>query len=150
MGKSRSIKDALVTLISGIEYQSEPAFTEVVGNPDTAFDGYPSVRVLPGKLATVKGSTGQNDKTPDYIVRTHIEVDNNDWQPAIDQAYDLTDLIVDTLDTADNQGTLNTIDPSLGLLKVNATGGEWFPQETQAGVVLMCDINVEVTYSRNL
>ena len=56
LSKSRAIRDGLVTLISELELDSEPAFISVKGNPKGEFDGYPSVRVLPGDQSTEKAA----------------------------------------------------------------------------------------------
>jgi hypothetical protein len=40
-GKSRQIRDALVTLVSGLTYEGEPAFVSVKDSTNGEFDGFP-------------------------------------------------------------------------------------------------------------
>jgi hypothetical protein len=147
--KIRSIKDALVTLLSGIHVDGEPAFVEVKGHPRGEFDGYPGVRVLPRKpIDNEKGAMAEQDRTNSFIVRVHMP--STDEGGEFDKMYDLTELIIDTLDQADQDDALNEIDSSIGTYLLNTTGGDWFEQNTQAGLVIMADINVEVGYSKEL
>jgi hypothetical protein len=44
---------------------------------------------------------------------------------------------------------LNTTDPDFGVWILNATRGDWYVTESEAGAVLMCDVNCEVKYSRD-
>jgi hypothetical protein len=147
MSKSKAIKNALVEILSNCELNGEPAFTDVKGHPRGEFDGYPSVRVLPGDQSNRKASQGQNDRTPAYVVRTHVPIQDDGSE--IDYIYDLTDLILDTLDTADFENQLNELDPTIGTFILTADRGDWLPVETPTGVVQACDINVEVSYSKD-
>ena len=63
--------------------------------------------------------------------------------------YDLTDLIINTLDRGDYVGALENIDPDLGTWMLNATRGDWYVTDTAVGNVLMCDVNIEVKYSKD-
>lgn len=151
MGKSkiRSIKDALITLLSTVEVNGEPAFVEVKGHPRGEFDGYPGVRVLPRRpVENEKGAMSEQDRTNSFIVRVHMP--STDEGGEFDKMYDLTELIIDTLDQADNDDTLNEIDDTIGTYLLNTTSGDWFEQNTQGGLVIMADINVEVAYSKEL
>lgn len=147
MGLSKSIKNALVEVLDGIEYQDEPAFTDVIGHTQGEFDSYPLVRVLPGDQTSERSTQSQNDRTIRYIVRTHVELNGG---TAFDYMYDLTDLIIDTINEADFADQLSTIDPTIPTFMMQADRGDWFDTDTQAGVVLVCDVNVEVTYSKDL
>lgn len=149
MGLSRKIKDALKEVLEDVEYKGQPAFVAVKGSPDDEFDGYPSIRVLPGDQASERSTQSQNDQTVRYIVRTHVEY-GSDSEAAFDHMYDLTDLIIDTLNEADFANKLQEIDEDIPTFMMNADRGDWFDSDTQAGVVLMCDVNVEVTYSKDL
>lgn len=144
MAASKDIKNALVSLLSDVELGGEPAFTAVKGNDAGEFDGYPSVRVLPGDQTTEKASTQQNDRTVSFIIRTHVPEDGDGSE--VDLMYDLTDLIIDTLDSADAS---NVLAAQIGTYILNATRGDWFVTDSNAGSILMCDINVDVSYSKN-
>jgi hypothetical protein len=148
MSKSKAIKDALVTLLSGLSLNGEPAFTAVKGNPRGEFDGFPSVRVLPGDQSTDKGAVGQNDRTVNYIVSTHVPTTATGTE--FDYMYDLTDLIIDSLDQADFDNTLNLTDSGIDTYILNCSRGDWFDTDSQAGPLLSCEVNVEVKYSKNL
>src|SRR5947209_1024044 len=102
-GKSRQIKDALITVLSGIQLDAgsgpEPAFLSVLDTATGEFDGYPSIRVLPGQVDTTKSSVSQNDRAVAFIARVHLPLEAGavDDDPAtreheaINKMYDLTD-----------------------------------------------------------
>lgn len=146
--KTKSIKDAMVSILSAIELDDEPAFVAVKDHPRGEFDEWPSVRVLPADQPNEKGSMGQNDRTPTFMVRTYVPATNEGTE--FDQMYVLTDLILDALDEADFNNSLNEIDQTIGSYMLNATRASWFDSDSQAGPILICDINVEVTYSKDL
>lgn len=143
--KGKDIKDAIIALVEGIQLDGEPAFLEVKGHPWGQFDGYPSVRVLPADQSTEKGAFGQNDRTVSLSIRTHLPVSESGSE--FDQMYVLTDLIMDALDVADFN---NTFSGSLGTYVLNASRGAWQEDDTQSGPVIACDIDVDVSYSKNL
>ena len=143
--KSRDIKNALVTLISGLTQDGEPAFVSVEGHSIGKFDGYPSVQVLPGRQDTEKAAQNQNDRTPVYEIRTHVEATETGSE--FDYMYELTDLLIDALDQADHDDAFRAV---TGTYLLNVTQGDWDYIETQAGTVLVFAINVEVTYSKDL
>ena len=144
---SRSIKDQLITIIQGITYEGEPAFTEVRGHPRGEFDSYPSVSILPGEQLSTKWEQGANNRNPMYIVRTQLKATNEGTE--FDYMYDLTDLIIDTLDTADYNGEISLDALGVHALILNTTRADWFEADSQAGPLLMCDINVGVEYSKD-
>lgn len=143
--KSRDIRDALVTRLATVQKDGAVAFTEVVGFEGNAFDGYPSVRVLPLDLNNEKGSSYEMDRTVGFIVRTHVPAvqDGSDYAAM----YELTDLIVDSLDEADVD---NTFQAAIGTYILSTTRGSWTYEDSGTGVVLCADINVEVSYSKDL
>jgi len=145
VSKSRDIRDALISVITPLQLDGEQAFMEVVGHEAGAYDKYPTVRVLPIDVSNTKGAQSQNDRTVVFTVRTHVEMaeDGSDYN----QMYPLTDLIIDALDEAD-QG--NTFQSSIGTYIMNVTRGDWQYLGVPSGVALVADINVEVSYSKNL
>lgn len=155
-GKSRRIKNALMEIVSDIKYDSghgdENAFLLVTDSTQDEFDGYPILQVLPDAPSNEKAAMGQNDRGINLVLRTHVPLEGESpaGSPTIDKIYDLTDLILDTLDSADFDNRLNEIDPSLGTWILDANRGVWIPIQTSAGVVMSCDINVEVKYSKDL
>lgn len=155
-GKSKHIKNALITVISAITYDkgsgAEPAFVEVVGNTLGEFNGYPSVRVLPGDVTTDKAAVSINERTISFVIYTHLPLEGTAIGEAAtyDQMYDLTDLIIDTLDRGDFIGALNTADATIGTFILNATRGDWTVDDSKGGVILTVAINVDVKYSKDL
>ena len=143
--KSRDIRNALIAVLVPLQIDSEPAFMEVVGHTGGEWDKYPTVRVLPLDVSNEKGAQSQNDRTVAFVVRTHIPATQNGED--YEKMYPLTDLIIDALDKADYDNTFQT---AVGTYLMNVTRGEWQYIETAKGVVLMSDINVEVSYSKNL
>jgi len=155
-GYSKRIKNALKTVLSGITYDTgggaEPAFISVLDNTKGEFDGYPSVRILPGDMTTTKGSVAENDRVINFVIRVHLELENKpETESAIyNWMYDLTDLIIDTLDVGDYTGALHTADNSLNTLFLDATRGDWMVAETNSAAVLLCDVNCGIRYSKAL
>jgi hypothetical protein len=155
-GMSKRIKNALKTVLTGITYDtgssSEAAFVSVKGSTKGEFDGYPAVRVLPGDVTTDKASVAENDRGVAFIVRVHLLMENKpeSEEDTYDWMYDLTDLILDTLDIGDYTGVLNSVDNTLDTLMLNATRGDWMVAETNAAAVLLCDVNLNVRYSKRL
>lgn len=144
---SRAIKDGLIAILQAIQYQGEPAFTEVRGHPRGEFDSYPSVSVLPGDQATEKVAYGQNDRTPSYIIRTQLKATNDGTE--FDYMYELTDLIIDALDSADFDGVLSAAPDVPPVNILNASRADWFEGDSQAGPLLICDVDVSVEYSKD-
>lgn len=153
------MKDALVSLLQGITYDAgggaEPAFANVTDNNVGAFEGDPNVQVLPGALTVDLPTTGQADKTPAYIIRLRVPMEDNNisQSTAFNQMYDLTDLIIDAITQADHDGTLVTAVgalPGINMLNVTATRGDWIDMTSFGGAELICDVNVENYYSRDL
>lgn len=142
--KARDIKNQLVTLIQGLQLDGEQAFVDVQDNSIGKFDGYPSVQVLPGRQDTDKAAQNQNDRTVVFEVRTHVEPQEDGSE--FDYMYELSDLLIDSLDQADAD---NTFQAAIGTYILNATQGDWDYIETPAGPVLVFVINVEVSYSKD-
>lgn len=154
-GKSKRIKNALMEMLSGIKYDAGPgpedAFVIVTDSTKEEFDGYPVLQVLPDAPSNEKAAMGQNDRGLNLVLRTHLPLEETEeGSPTIDKMYDLTDLILDTLDEGDFDNALNESDPTLGTWILDANRGIWEPIQTAAGVVMLCDINVEVKYSKDL
>src|SRR5688500_15917120 len=128
-GKSKRIKNALKTLLGGIQYDigsgNEPAFVSVLDNTTGEFDGYPSLRVLPGDLDTEKASVAENERTTAYVIYVHLPLESKPATEAAtyDKMYDLTDLILDCLDEGDYDNSLSAIDSTIGVQFLDAQRG---------------------------
>lgn len=155
-GRSKRIKNALKTVLNTITYDAgsgaEPAFTAVLDNTQGEFDGYPALRILPADYTTDKAAVSQNDRTASYVIIVHLPLESTPEAESAtyDKMYDLTDLILDTLDVGDFTGALTDVDPTLGTWILNATRGDWAVNTSKGGAILMCDINCEVKYSKDL
>ncbi|WOI85994.1 hypothetical protein [Rhodococcus qingshengii] len=152
MSKTRKIKDALKQVLSGIEYEDEPAFIEVVGSTDGEFEGYPSVRVLPERIDNAKGAMGQNDREVNFKAIVHMRLESGDaiQEHTIDHMTDLTDLIMDALDQGDYLDTLDDIDPDIGTYIMKATDAVWDVIDSSAGAILLLVVSISATYSKDL
>lgn len=154
-GASKRIKNALVTMLQGLTYDTgggeEPAFQSVRDNTQQRFEGYPALTVLPGDVTTEKESTRQNLKAVAYLLTVHLQFENTpeSESAAYDQMYDLTDILIDKLDAADAAGELHTIDGGITTHILNATRGDWYLAPAKSGVILLCDVNVELRYTQN-
>lgn len=160
--KPKRIKNGLIQMLSQIQYDAgggnEAAFVAVLGKARGDFTGYPIVRVLPDQLLTGKAAVSVNDRTAMFVCQVHLLLEDQDTngtpidEAAIyDKMYDLTELILDALDEGDFQNALNTIDSTIGEYILNATRGEWLvATDTKGGAVLVCQVYVEIKYSKDL
>lgn len=155
-GKSKRIKNALMAILTAIQYDAgggtEAAFTSVIDSTKDEFDGYPVLRVLPGHIDDTKGAVGQNDRQVNFMLLGHLPLEDVSTVPAasFDKMYDLTDLIIDTLDEGDFTDALNNEDGTLGTWLMNVSRGDWTTVNTKAGAQLTWNIDVTVSYSKEL
>ena len=151
-GMSKRVKNALKTFMAELQVDGEPAFVRVIGSMRGEFDAYPALRILPNDLTTTKASVKENDKSIQFIFRVSLPLENNPLptEAIIDQMYDLTDLLVDRLDSGDYDGALSQVDPSLEVLRIDASRGDWLSTQSAVGLILNCDVAVAVLYSRDL
>jgi hypothetical protein len=154
-GRSKRIKNALKAVLAGITYDAGGGAEQamyVLDSSSGQFEGYPGLRVLPADIDSDKASVAENERVVRFLVSVHLPMEDNAESEAAtyDKMYDLTDLILDTLDVGDFTGALNAQDPTIGTYFLNATRGDWFAVEENAGVLLVCDLNVEIKYSKDL
>ena len=75
VGNNRLIKDAVISILQAITYDAgggaEPAFVQVLDNTHDAFDGYPSVRVLPNTLKSVTETNMSREHTVSFAAIIH-------------------------------------------------------------------------------
>lgn len=150
-GQARRIKDVIKALLAEIQLNGSAAFENILGSTDQQFDAFPSVCVLPGQLEDGKSSVAQNDHTVAYIVRIYSRRESaaEGEEAQIDLMYDLTDKTIDALDQAWQSGRLTQIDPLVRTYLMTSEQGNWSEVETDAGVLLMTDVNLRVTYVKN-
>ncbi len=149
-GMSRRIKDALVTLLSGLQYGGEPAFIQVLDNTKDEFKGYPSIRVLPSTLSSTDGDSASRDHTVEYAAIMHFQLQSQtDVESDVyDQMYDRTDLIVNTLEHGDQENELNEIDSGIQDWIMSVPSANWYVGQSKAGALLLCNVIIRVTYSQ--
>lgn len=155
-GNNRKIKDALISMLQGITYDTgsgpEPAFVNVLDNTKYEFEGYPSVLVLPNTLASTTAQSAQMDHTVSFATIMHFSLSD----PATietatyNQMYDLTDLIVDTVEHGDYIGQLSTIDPTITNWRMDVKQARWYVATGKIGALLLCNVDIEVTYSKDV
>ncbi len=139
-GMSRRVKNALKALLAQIKYDSgsgeQDAFVSVLGSTEGQFEGYPALRILPGDVTTEKTDTAVNDRTLVYVLRVHLPLEDTAEasEATYDHMYDLTDLIIDTLDRGDYTGALRAcltwmVDELPGVVRpwANDSGRSWCP-----------------------
>ena len=142
--KTNSIKDALITLLQGLEYKSEPAFAKVTGYYIDSFNEYPLAVVLLGTTDSNYGSSAQNDRIDNFEI--NIIVSLEDKGKSLDEAqayvYDLLDLVRDAIDKSqDLNGLLVYMNPTIsnsGIIDFGA--GE----AVNAQVVVQCRYTLEI------
>lgn len=151
-GYSKRIKNALMTILQGITYDAgsgpEPAFVQVLDNTHDEFEGYPSIRILPNKLPSKSAAVGDFDHTVSYALLTTFPLESTlDIESSTyDQLYDLTDLVVNTLEHADYTGQLSAIDPTIQDWMMNVPLSRWHVGQGKTGALLIGEITVEVSY----
>jgi hypothetical protein len=152
MGKSVAIKNAVVELLTGLQYKGEPAFAHVTDSTADDFKAYPIVRVLPQFVDNDKDSFSQMNRGVNLQVVVFLKLEDSTriQGQTIDQMLDLTDILLDTLDEGDDTNALETIDPSLNTYIMKATRADWDPVDSKGGAMLMLVIAVEVSYLKEL
>jgi hypothetical protein len=159
-GNSRKIKDGLIQILQGITYGDpdpltgvlQPAFVQVMDNTKDEFEGYPSVRVLPNVLTSATADNIDVDHTVSFAVIMHFPLSSptNVESATYNQMYDLTDLIIDTTEHADYIGKLSTIDPTFTNWIMSVKQATWRVASGKTGAMLLCNVNVEVSYSKSV
>lgn len=154
--KSRHIRDALIVLLQGINYDagggSEPAFGLVTSNPSAETNQEPYALVYPAQIADTKGAVGQNDRAVGYaiFIELNLETANRTQDQTFNYMYDLTELVLDTLDSGDFHDSLNAQDSSIGTWLMDVSRSTFRPAKSKTGAVLLCTIDITVSYSKNL
>jgi hypothetical protein len=64
--------------------------------------------------------------------------------------YDLTDLVIDTLEHGDYIGKLSQIDPTIQTWMMNVPQSRWYVGVGKPGALLLAEITVELTYSKDV
>ena len=151
-GMSRRIKDALVLLAQGLQYDGEQAFQQVVDNDRQAFSGWPSLQVLPNDLMLERESTDQSDKTVGFFYRIWIPLEDTDESQtsAWNQLLDLSDILVDAIADTDSEQSLADGQGLISVMMMDAQRAGWLELPTKSGASLVCDVTVTIRYSKNL
>lgn len=151
-GMNRKIKDALVTILTGLTYGGEPAFVSVLDNTHSEFAGSPVARVLPDGYRSVTGSNYQKDHMVSFsvIISWPIEDPSNIEADLYNAMYDLTDVVVNALELGDHAGRLSAIDPTIQDWKLDVTRANWRLAAGKTGALLLDEIIVEITYSQDI
>jgi hypothetical protein len=154
-GQSKKIKNALKAILTAIQYDggggSETAMY-VLDSSHGKAEGYPVLRLLPADVDDNKAAVFENERTVNFllIVELPMEVSPETEAATYDKMYDLTDLIIDTLDVGDATSALHAQDSTLNTYLLAATRGDWYAVAENDGIKLVCDINVAVKYSKLL
>lgn len=143
MGKIKTIKDAIVTTLEGLHYGNETAFAEVKSDSRPTFDNYPAARVILNGQPNEVSTNVQNERTAEFLVISYIQYEANDYNAegvAFDLGYELTDLVVDSMDGLEPGFTVIT----------EPTQSGWEIVETEAGNVLGIMATVRIRYSHDI
>lgn len=154
---ARHIQDAVIELLEGITYDTgsgpDQAFQLVTSDPGAEFSGEPYCLVYPGKLQTKKAARGLQDRTVNLAIFIELSLEAKSGRTQGETyiyMYDLTELTLNALDEGDYDNALNTEDNTITNWIMNATVGTMRPAKTKAGVVLLCQIDVSVSYQMDL
>jgi hypothetical protein len=155
-GKNRRIKDGLVQILQGITYDTgagpEPAFVSVLDNTKDEFEGFPAVVVLPNTISSMTATNAEKDHTVSFAVIMHFPLSSPDVveSDTYNHMYDLTDLIIDTTEHADYIGKLSQIDSTIQNWVMDVKQARWYVGQSKSGALLICNVNVEISYSRDV
>lgn len=147
MGKSRSLKNALMTTLLGLGVTADGTkIQQVIDNTSGMFDKYPSAAVLPNNQVNAALQTHQNERTLNFAVLVYLQLDDSpDGESKVyDTMYDLMDILVDGLDAASysfGQGTL--------IMESKYAGYE-VSADSKAGAILILRIDVDIRYSKDI
>lgn len=154
-GLNRRIKDAIVTMLTGLEYDAgngpDKAFQNVIDNTHDDFDAQPIARVLPDGFTSSTAQSYQTDHKVSFsVIVTWALQDPRDVESDLYNAmYDITDLVADLIESGDYQGALSGIDPTIQSWMMNFNKANWKVATGKVGAVLLCEMNISVTYSQD-
>lgn len=156
----RLIKYALVHLLQQVQYDAgsggEDAFALVTADPSKEYNQEPFCLVLRAPSMDKKGAVGEQDQTVGFQVIITLELENGQRTRQQTQDYmdDLEELALSTLDEGDWTDALNQAPspPTISTWILNATKVEQYigTPPSGAGRILICAIDIEVSYTVNL
>ena len=143
MGIIRTIKDSIVTKLTGLQYGDETAFAEVVSDTRISFDQYPAAAVVMNGQPNNVSTNKQNERTVEFLVICYIQYEAQpaNESTAFNMAYDFNDLVVDALDDLEIPGVTIITEP---------TQSGWEIYESAAGNVLGIMATVRIRYSHDI
>lgn len=143
MGVIKTIKDSIVTKLTGLQYGDETAFAEVVSDTRVSFDKYPAAAVIMNGQPNQTSTNRQNERTVEFLVISYIQYEAlpANETTAFNLAYDFTDLVVDAMDELTAPGVTLITEP---------TQSGWEIYESSAGNVLGIMATVRVRYSHDI
>lgn len=154
--KARHIRDAVIALLQALTYDTgggaESAFALVTGDPSQEFGEEPYALVYPAQITDTKGATGQADRAVGFAIFIMLSTENKQrtQNATYNYMYDLEEIVLDALDSADFHDSLNATDNTIGTWLMDIQTGGLVPADTKSGGVLLCTINLIVSYSKNL
>jgi hypothetical protein len=146
MGKSRAIKDALLTTLQNMGSTSDGTkLVSVLDNTRGAFEGYPAAQLLPMRLDNSVLANHQQERTSNYVLLVHIPMEDTPEteQTAYNTMYDIVDLVTDTLDTA-------SFDLGVGVLLLETTLADYQVATMKNGVTLLVRIDIKAMYTKDV
>lgn len=141
MGAIKQIKDAIVTGLEGLQYNSETAYGQVVSDTRVDFDSYPAARVILNGQPNEVSTNVQNERTPEFLIISYFEYKGIENEAtAFDLAYEFNDLVIDMLDELEPGFTVIT----------QPTQSGWEVIEGEAGNVLCIMATARIRYSHDI
>lgn len=116
MGKVKSIKDKLVTLITGLQYNGNPAFVDVYDYYIDTYTGYPIAVILLSNNQGDFGTSAQNDRVDIFDIHVILSLEDGGMSRSAvqDYMYDLLDLVRDVIDNSqDLEGFVTYMNPTI-------------------------------------
>lgn len=145
---TKELKDALKGALENLPATSDGTeIQQVVGSGEDAFDKYPTIRVVPaGMNRTVNSEDRYIDRTVNFVISTYLDLGEATTpdEDVIDALIEITDNILDRLDTTDwlpagNKGDKYHIEEDAITGVIDTT-----PSKT--GTAVYCDLLFPITY----
>ncbi len=152
----RALKNALVSLVQTITYDTgsgpEQAFQLVTTDPKAEFDQEPYCFVHRVKTQSKLVQTASNDRTVTFTLVVVLSLENGQrtQQQTYDYMDDLTELVQNTLDTADFTDALSSYQNIVNTYIVAAETNTPVPGQSKGGLVLLNTIDVAIKYVYDL
>jgi len=101
MGNYKTIRDEVIDIVAAAQLSGASAFAEVTGTIKEQFSGYPAASIIPSEVTSEYLTVAENTRQYGLSVNMHYGIaSSDDWQTALDVMLDLSDVVMDALDSS--------------------------------------------------